>query len=68
MVKNYWKKFWDSNVTKSQDFIELNDIAYGSAKKVRVGIDVYRENVIVYKMCQPNCSISWTCSLENTKK
>lgn len=49
MVKNYWKKFWGSNVTKSQHFIELNDIAYGNTKKVKVGIDAYRENVIVYR-------------------
>lgn len=49
MVKSYWKKFWGSNVTKSQHFIELNDIAYGNAKKIRVGIDAYRENVIVYR-------------------
>ncbi len=41
MVKNYWKKFWGSNVTKSQHFIELNDLAYGNIKKVRVGINAY---------------------------
>ncbi|MGI4753111.1 MAG: phage portal protein, partial [Janthinobacterium lividum] len=49
MIKDYWKKFWDSNVTKSQHFIELSDIAYGNAKKIRAGIDAYRENVIVYR-------------------
>lgn len=48
-MKNYWKKFWGSNTTKSQHFIELNDIAYGNLKRVRVGIEAYRENVIVYR-------------------
>lgn len=49
MIKNYWKKFWGSNFTKSQHFIELNDIAYGNLKRVKVGIEAYRENVIVYR-------------------
>ena len=35
MLKNYWKKFWSSNVTKSQHFVELNDIAYGGIVKLR---------------------------------
>lgn len=49
MIKNYWKKFWKNSTTKSQNFIELNDIAYGNLKRVRVGCDAYRENVIVYR-------------------
>ncbi|ALN41514.1 portal protein [Rickettsia rhipicephali] len=48
MIKNYWKKFWKNGTTKSQNFIELNDIAYGNLKRVRVGIEAYQENVIVY--------------------
>lgn len=48
MIKNYWKKFWKNSTTKSQSFIELNDIAYGNLKRVKVGCDAYRENVIVY--------------------
>lgn len=47
MVKNYWKKFWKNSTTKSQNFIELNDIAYGNL--IRVDIEAYRENVIVYR-------------------
>ncbi|CAK6514118.1 MAG: Phage portal protein [Rickettsia helvetica] len=49
MIKNYWKKFWKNSTTKSQNFIELNDIAYDNLKRVRVGIEAYRENVIVYR-------------------
>ena len=49
MIKNYWKKFWKNSTTKSQNFIELNDIAYGNLKRVKVGIEAYRENVIVYR-------------------
>ncbi|MEY4464104.1 MAG: hypothetical protein RLZZ81_1075 [Pseudomonadota bacterium] len=49
MIKNYWKKLWKISSTKSQNFIELNDIAYGDLKRVRVGIEAYRENVIVYR-------------------
>ncbi|ABY72358.1 MULTISPECIES: hypothetical protein [spotted fever group] len=47
MIKNYWKKFWKNSTTKSQNFIELNDIAYGNL--IRVDIEAYRENVIVYR-------------------
>ncbi|AEK74442.1 portal protein [Rickettsia conorii subsp. heilongjiangensis] len=47
MIKNYWKKFGKNSTTKSQNFIELNDIAYGNL--IRVGIEAYRENVIVYR-------------------
>lgn len=49
MIKNYWKKFWKNSTTKSQNFIELNDIAYGNLKRVKVSIEAYRENVIVYR-------------------
>jgi len=49
MIKNYWQKFWKINSIKSQHFIELNDIACGNLKRVRVGIEAYRENVIVYR-------------------
>jgi len=49
MIKDYWRKFWNNNVAKSQNFIELNDITYGNLKRVRVGVEAYRENVIVYR-------------------
>ncbi|QQV74864.1 hypothetical protein H6P87_00406 [Rickettsia tillamookensis] len=49
MIKNYWKKFWKNSTTKSQNFIELNDITYGNLKRVKIGIEAYRENVIVYR-------------------
>lgn len=49
MTKNYWKKFWGNRYKKSLNFIELNDLSFNSLKKVRVGVEAYRENVIVYR-------------------
>lgn len=49
MIANYFKKILRPKSRKSQTFIDFADIDYFRSSDVRVGVESYRKNVIVYR-------------------
>ncbi|WP_342269940.1 phage portal protein [Rickettsia endosymbiont of Orchestes rusci] len=49
MIRKYLKNIFKDQNRKSQSFIEFNNIAYSDLREIKVGIDAYRKNVIVYR-------------------